>query len=260
MSAARRARSADGGYAMAALLVALSVMAIALSVAIPVWQTAVRREREAELVFRGEQYARAVALFQRKYGGAFPPNVDILLKERLLRRQYKDPMTADGEFQLLYAGQPTGQPTGGQAGQTSEGARGGQTAQSGRTTGAGPVTGGRTGGSISGGQGGILGVASKSEADSIRLYNGRGQYNEWTFVAIQVTTQAGAGADSSGQPGRTGGPTPRSGVGLPGMGLPGPPGSGRGGLPLQLPGLPQPGNRGGGTAGPQPAPRGQPPQ
>ena len=56
----------ERGYAMAALLVAMSVMAIVLSTAMPVYQTVARREREAELVFRGEQYARAIALFQRK--------------------------------------------------------------------------------------------------------------------------------------------------------------------------------------------------
>ena len=51
-------RRQERGYAMAALLVAMSVMAIVLSTAMPVYQTVARREREAELVFRGEQYAR----------------------------------------------------------------------------------------------------------------------------------------------------------------------------------------------------------
>lgn len=54
------------GYAMAALLVALSVLSIVASVALPVWQTVLRREREAELIFRGEQYVQAIALDQRK--------------------------------------------------------------------------------------------------------------------------------------------------------------------------------------------------
>jgi len=45
---------------MAALLVGLSVMSIMLSMALPVWRTATQREREAELVFRGEQYAQAI--------------------------------------------------------------------------------------------------------------------------------------------------------------------------------------------------------
>ena len=96
----RRRRASDQGYAIAALLVVMSVMAVALSVALPVWNTAARREREAELVFRGEQYARAIGLFQRKYANTLPPNLDVLVNERFLRRKYMDPITG-GEFQLL---------------------------------------------------------------------------------------------------------------------------------------------------------------
>ncbi len=95
----------ERGYAMAALLVAMSVMAIMLSTAMPVYQTVARREREAELVFRGEQYARAIALFQRKYGNQLPPDVDVLIDQRFLRKKYKDPITG-GDFQYLGAGSP----------------------------------------------------------------------------------------------------------------------------------------------------------
>jgi type II secretory pathway pseudopilin PulG len=101
MSAERHER----GYAMAALLVAMSVMAIVLSTAMPVYQTVARREREAELVFRGEQYARAIALFQRKYGNQLPPDVDVLIDQKFLRKKYKDPITG-GDFQFLGAGSP----------------------------------------------------------------------------------------------------------------------------------------------------------
>jgi hypothetical protein len=45
------------------LLVGLSVMSIMLGAAPPVWQTAIKCEREAELIFRGEQYAQAISLF-----------------------------------------------------------------------------------------------------------------------------------------------------------------------------------------------------
>jgi type II secretory pathway pseudopilin PulG len=88
---------------MVALLVMMNVMAVMLTVALPAWQTLARREKEAELVFRGEQYARAIALFQRKYGGAFPPNIDALITDRLLRKKYLDPITK-GEFALLTPG------------------------------------------------------------------------------------------------------------------------------------------------------------
>ena len=39
----------QGGYAMAALLVALAVMAVLMSVALPVWRHEAQREKEAEL-------------------------------------------------------------------------------------------------------------------------------------------------------------------------------------------------------------------
>ena len=75
-SMARDAR----GYAMVALLVLMAVMAVAMTVALPAWSTLARRDKEAELVFRGEQYARAIVLFQRKYGGAFPPYAGLINK------------------------------------------------------------------------------------------------------------------------------------------------------------------------------------
>src|SRR5262245_17661916 len=101
---AHRDTSSEGGYAMVALLVGISIMAVALSVALPAWRTMAQREKEAELVFRGEQYARAIALYQRKSANAFPPNMDLLVDQKFLRRKYKDPVT-DDDFQILYVGQ-----------------------------------------------------------------------------------------------------------------------------------------------------------
>ena len=100
------------GYAMAALLVSIGVMMVLMSVAMPVWRHEVQREKEAELIFRGEQYARAINLYQRKIGpGNFPPSIDFLVQQRFLRKKYKDPIT-DGDFQIIpvAAGVPQGQP------------------------------------------------------------------------------------------------------------------------------------------------------
>ena len=90
---------------MAALLIMMSVMAIGLSMLLPAWSTMAKRERESELIFRGQQYARAVALYQRARG-AFPPSIDVLVNEKFLRKKYKDPMTEDGEFQVIGVGMP----------------------------------------------------------------------------------------------------------------------------------------------------------
>src|SRR5215831_7993037 len=160
---------------MAALLVGMSIMAIFLSMALPAWKTQSQREKEDELVFRGQQYARAIVLFQRKYANTFPPNVDILLNEHYLRKKYKDPIT-DGDFQMIYANQQ----------QNGQVGAGGQAGAAGATGGTVPTQGQQVrppsqqvgGGAPVGPQGGIIGVASKSTALSIRIYNGHDHYNE----------------------------------------------------------------------------------
>ena len=85
----QQCRENDRGYAMAALLVGLAIMAVLMSVALPAWRHLARREKEAELAFRGEQYARAIALFRAKNGNNFPPSLDVLVQGRYLRKKYK---------------------------------------------------------------------------------------------------------------------------------------------------------------------------
>ena len=100
-----RGQDSQRGYAMAALLVSLGVMMLLMSVAMPVWRHQAQREKEAELIFRGEQYARAINHYQRKMGpGNFPPSIDVLVQQRFLRKKYKDPMTEDGEFEIIPVG------------------------------------------------------------------------------------------------------------------------------------------------------------
>ena len=193
--------TAEGGFAMAALLVGLAGICVVMSMALPVWSHATKREREAELIFRGEQYARAIELYQRKAPGAFPIEIDTLIEQRFLRRKYKDPMTGDGEFQLIYQAQ------------ASQG-QGAPATANGMTQPAGPLdetfggnvqesTPPRTPGDF---RNGITGVVSKSTDTSIRLYNGHGTYNEWTFIYLPTTTRPDTGRTgqrlTSGQPGR----------------------------------------------------------
>jgi type II secretory pathway pseudopilin PulG len=168
---------------MAALLVGMSVMAILMSAAMPAWSTFAKREKEAELFWRLGQYARAVGLFQRKYANTFPPNVDILVEQRFLRKKYKDPITG-GDFQPIPAGgtQPTppGQPP--RPGQPSIG---------------------------------IQGVVSKSTATALRVLNGRTKYNEWIVLPVVTAPRLNPGEQPQrpgtgpgAQPGQSG-PFPR---------------------------------------------------
>ncbi len=196
----------NGGYAMAALLVGMSVMAVLMSALLPVWTHMATREKEEELIFRGRQYARAIGLFQRKFANTPPPSVDVLVDQRFLRKKYKDPITQD-DFQPIYANQaavqapgpaPGGQRSGQSSATQSIPVQQQQTLQSGfGSTGAGP-------------QGGVIGVTSKSKDASIKLYNGRDHYNQWAFVYVQT-------AQRPGQP---------AGPGTPGQGRPGQPGQG----------------------------------
>jgi type II secretory pathway pseudopilin PulG len=237
--AARPRRSfgtSQDGYAMAALLVAMSVMAVMMTVALPVWNTQAQREKEAELVFRGEQYARAVMLYQRKFANALPPSLDVLLNDKYLRKKYKDPITG-GDFQLLSGasaqanlGVPNGQAGGaatpggqvvsrgttgapgtsgigttssfGQSSATSASGSRGATGASPGGFGLGSGVGFGAGGSV---PGGIMGVTSTSGAKSLRLYNGKDVYNQWTFVPVQRNLNAGAGAQGANTPGGRGG-------------------------------------------------------
>jgi type II secretory pathway pseudopilin PulG len=226
----------ERGYAMAALLVSLAVMMVLMAVAMPVWKTQAQREKEAELIFRGEQIARSINLYMRKMGGAsYPPSLDVLVQGRFLRKKYKDPMTENdaslpmnqrGEWDIINAA--GGVPGGGEGGRAPQpGGRGragapatGLSAPPSRFGSAPTAT---PGPSLGGGQaavGGMMGVRSKSKETSFKIYKGTGtHYNEWLFLFSTVSNRPGApgGQAVPGMPGQRGAP-------LPGMG----PGRGRG--------------------------------
>jgi type II secretory pathway pseudopilin PulG len=263
---------------MAALLIGLSVMAVMMSAALPVWTHVMQREREEELIWRGEQYKRAIGLFQRKYANTFPPTLDVLVEQKFLRKKYKDPVT-DSDFQIIPVG---GQARGpGMPGGLGSGfglpAQGGQPGAQGQGQ---PAQGqqpqaGSFGAAMQGatqiGLGGqqqaamgIQGVTSKSSDTSIKLYNGRNKYNEWAFIHVAMSNRPGGiGAAQPGQqvrPGMTGpngqpmpgpGGTPFGTGGFGGRG--GPPGFGQ-----QQPGM-QPGGFGTPPGGMQPPGFGTPP-
>ena len=222
-------RGGDGrGYAMAALLVGMSVMAVLMGAALPVWNKQAQREREEEYLFRATEYARAIQKFQRRAGpGTLPPTFDVLVEGRFLRRKYKDPLTG-GDFQPVYqtsapVGQPAGNATpGGLVRATPTTQTGGTpTAQGGGT----PTSG--TGAPVPGA--GVIGVVSKSKGSSIKIYNGRTRYDQWAVTYQDVkpgkglppdllqainATRAGAagagggGANPFGQPGAQPGASP----------------------------------------------------
>lgn len=94
----------DGGYTLVILAVTTAVIGILLTATLPTWSTAVKREKEAELHFRGMQYAEAIRVYQNRFQ-SLPTKLDQLIerKPRSIRQLWKDPMTDDGEWEVIHA-------------------------------------------------------------------------------------------------------------------------------------------------------------
>ena len=61
-------RRGRGGYTLVALLVAMTVASILIAAVLPLASAQAQRDREAELVFRGLQYAEGIRIFRRRFG------------------------------------------------------------------------------------------------------------------------------------------------------------------------------------------------
>ena len=105
----RSSQSDAQGFVLAVLLIVMAVTATWMTVALPTWKQRSIREKEAELVFRGQQYQRAMRLYNQKFPGATPQNLDILVGNKVLRKKYKDPITGE-DFLPLYGGNQAGVP------------------------------------------------------------------------------------------------------------------------------------------------------
>jgi type II secretory pathway pseudopilin PulG len=166
------------------LMIVITIMSLGLMVAVPVWQTQIQRENEEELIFRGNQYVEAVRIFQQKNPGRFPKTLDQLMKEKCLRRLYKDPMTPGGEWNIIVS-------------QEGMGGMGRQTSIQPRRSASLDISQGRnqTGpgfaaqkimiaplkaiSSIQNAQ--ILGVVSTSKKKSFKVYKEQESYDKWLF-------------------------------------------------------------------------------
>jgi hypothetical protein len=88
------------------LLFFAAVAAFMLVMALPRSAMQSQRVREETLIYRGEQYKRAVQLYFRKYQ-KYPQSLDDLEESdgvRFLRRRYKDPLTGEDEWRLVHMG------------------------------------------------------------------------------------------------------------------------------------------------------------
>jgi len=91
---------------MAGLMVAVAVLVIFSTVAFQGWEETVRRDKEAEMIFRAQEIVRAIVR-HRKVHGRLPDKLEDLMQpgpkgEQLLRHRYKDPLVKGGKWGLLY--------------------------------------------------------------------------------------------------------------------------------------------------------------
>jgi type II secretory pathway pseudopilin PulG len=147
-------RCRTAGFTYVGLLITIALMTSALAVVAPVWEVASRRNKEAELLFIGGEFRRALVAYA-KFGASdadrYPKTLDDLVKDprfagsrRFLRKVYRDPITESSDWGLQRDG-----------------------------------------------LGGIVGVFSKSEKEPLKQANfsgadkdleGKTKYSEWLFT------------------------------------------------------------------------------
>jgi hypothetical protein len=210
------------GYALLIVMMMATILLVSLTAALPNIYVEGQREREDELIFRGEQYARAIVLFHKQFN-RYPTSVKELLHTNemsFLRRAYRDPLSKSGKWRFIHAtatgvildsktmGLPGQQkpsnsggsnsspvkPGEGTTGTTSQGNEPGKEGFSlfgGQGTGTAPEQGGSgtPSSSIFGEKNQligayIVGVASTSTKTSIRVFEGHTHYDEWEFLGI----------------------------------------------------------------------------
>lgn len=104
----------EEGYILIAVLFLVALVLIGLAVAAPRMAQSIQRDKEIELVHRGEQYKRAIKLYYRKFG-AYPTSIDQLLNTnniRFLRKRYTDPITGKDDWRMIHLGEAKVPPMG----------------------------------------------------------------------------------------------------------------------------------------------------
>lgn len=182
------------GYVLFGVLIGVTLMGIGVSAAVTLWSQVVQRDREAELLFRGEAVVRALERFQEDRPGTLPETLDDLVEGKYLRRAWLDPMTGRS-FRILRAAAPAGaassaadaaagprptNPAGEEALRPAPATRPAEEGDDDSPT-------------------GITGVVSTSDLLSFRTYEGARRYNEWRFEA-QVAAAAAGGESANREP------------------------------------------------------------
>ncbi|HEV8631896.1 MAG TPA: hypothetical protein VGV61_16390 [Thermoanaerobaculia bacterium] len=184
-------RRGEAGYNLVLLMVAVMVLNILVAAAIPLWRTAIKREKEEELIFRGWQYAEAIRVFQRRFG-RLPLRLGELVevKPRCIRQLWVDPFTGKADWVPIRVVGPGGDPTMNQP-PVDEGGGADGRQPSGTNVPDGNV-----------GLGPIRGVRSRSTNKAIKKLFDQERYDHWQFTS-DMLAQGGGGFGAPGQAGVT---------------------------------------------------------
>ncbi len=213
------ARRNAAGFTLIGLMVVIAVINIGLAVAATSWTVIGKRAKEAELIWRGQQYVRALQCHRQT--GGLPQRLDDLLESDCIRALYPEPMEPERGWRIIRESDlRVDAGAGGDlifdfSVSMSVGRAGVQSSSGGITLGAGRAAAPTESGAGSGASGsgvqnettramyerlqeltdrlrrdsaagagdGIVGVASFSTDESLRVYDGEITYDAWRFVA-----------------------------------------------------------------------------
>lgn len=135
----------EGGFVYLTALFIAGVMGALLTATVQIWSQSAQREKEAELIWIGEQFRQAIGLYYHRSPGTlkrYPKRLEDLIEDRryltlqrYLRKIYADPITGRAEW-----------------------------------------------GTIGASDGGIMGVHSISEQTPVRRIGNAARYADWRFV------------------------------------------------------------------------------
>ena len=150
----------DSGFTLIVVLVAVAVTSILLSSAVTTWTHVMRRADEIELIWRGQQYAKAIECYIGLR--AVPPTeLEQLLEARCIRKLYPQPLSEDGSWRLVRAMAPGVVPVSGGGEDEAEEGLLRRNLRSSEP---------------------IVGVAPGITGTAIRAYKDSFDYEEWEFV------------------------------------------------------------------------------
>jgi type II secretory pathway pseudopilin PulG len=200
-------RRSESGYMLLVLMLAVAVLTITMSEVARNYRRAVQRDKEVEMIHRGEQYARAIQKFYKK-NHTYPLTLEQLENTnniRYLRKRYKDPMSPDGEWKIAHqadiatlkgVGNLTPPPVAGAGGAAAGAAAAAAQATTttniitstptqgtGSSAGSSAGTSGNSSNPVFGG-GPVFGVVSKMTTEGIHSFGDKTKYSEWFFVYI----------------------------------------------------------------------------